>query len=118
MTVRGDYAPGNLVKSVGQCTTNTTDERMHIMRIVRNPELSAASIGPDKCDLAQLRNDLLTEDETNRLRQLREAAVRRRYRAEQTRVQQHSGRGVRNCRARRETESNRHRSQHAATIER
>jgi len=27
---------------------------MHIMRIVRNPELSAASIRPDKCNLAQL----------------------------------------------------------------
>jgi hypothetical protein len=88
------------------------------MWIVRNPELSAASVGPDKCDLAQLGNNLLAEDETNRLRRLREMAVRRRYRAEQARVQQYSGRRVRNCRARRQTENNRHRSQQAATIER
>jgi hypothetical protein len=33
-------------------------------------------------------------------------------------VQQHPGRGLRDCRADHETESNRHRSQHAATIER
>jgi hypothetical protein len=91
---------------------------MHIVRIVRNPELSAASIGPDECDLAQLGNDLLAEYETNRFRRLRKMAVRRRCRTEQARVQQHSGRGVRDCRARRQTENNRHRSQHAATIER
>jgi len=87
MTVRGDYAPGNLVRSVRQCTANTTDERMHIARIVRNPELCAAPIRPDKRDLAQLRNDLLAEDETNRLRRLCEMAVRGWCRAQQARVQ-------------------------------
>jgi len=118
MTVRRDYAPGNLVRSARNSSTNATDERMHIVRIVRNPELCAAPIGPDKRDLAQLGDDLLAEDETNRLRRLREMAVRRWCRAEQARVQQYSGRGARDCRAGRETESNRHRSQYAATIER
>src|SRR4029077_17008743 len=99
MTVRGDYAPGNLVRSIRQCTANTTDERMHIVRIVRNPELCAAPIGPDNRDLAQLRNDLLAEDETNRFRRLREMAVRRWCRAEQARMQQYPGRGNRRLRA-------------------
>lgn len=116
MTIRREHAPRNLVNPARQVTDNTSDERMNIVRIGRNPKLTAASVRPAKRDLAQLGHNLLAEHETNRLGRLSEMALRRRCRAEQGRVQQHPGRGMRDRRAKHETEKNRRRSHRAATI--
>jgi hypothetical protein len=71
MSIRRHHAPGDFVLSARQARIDNTHERVNIVRIVRNLELSARSVGPAKSDLTQVRNDLLAEDESNSFRRLR-----------------------------------------------